>query len=130
MIGSVRDRATFAAFGRSRQRARRGWLTVSFVADDALGPDATDGPTRVAYSIGRKVGGAVERNRLRRRLRAVMSELSPQIRPGAYLIAAGRPATDVSYQELKAMMSTALHDLGSGDEKPDHVTTPAQDQHR
>lgn len=107
---------------------------MTFVPGTA-GADAAGAPTRVAYAIGRRVGGAVERNRLRRRLRAAMSELAPQAEPGAYLIGAGRPATDVSYQELKAMMSIALRDLRLRDLKLDDlelddVTTPAQDHHR
>jgi ribonuclease P protein component len=36
---------------------------------------AGDQPVRIAYSISRKVGNAVVRNRLRRRLKAVFSEV-------------------------------------------------------
>jgi ribonuclease P protein component len=34
---------------------------------------STPGPPRVAYAIGRRVGGSVERNRIRRRLRHVVA---------------------------------------------------------
>src|SRR5579862_935798 len=65
LIWRVRDRRTFAEF-RAARRHRSGPLTVSFV------PGRPTDPPRVAFAIGRKVGGAVERNRLRRRLRVVV----------------------------------------------------------
>ncbi|MEZ5137626.1 MAG: ribonuclease P protein component [Acidimicrobiales bacterium] len=40
-----------------------------------------DAGTRVAHAIPKRVGGAVERNRLRRRLRAIVAELAEV--PGA-----------------------------------------------
>jgi RNase P protein component len=47
----------------------------------------------VAYAIGRKVGNAVERNRIRRQLRAIVRELAPHLRPGMYLIGIAPPPT-------------------------------------
>lgn len=64
---------------------------------------------RVAYAIGRKVGGAVVRNRLRRRLRAVLADLQPG--SGAYLVAASPQAADVQFGELKIFVNTALQAL-------------------
>src|SRR6516165_4522665 len=61
----IRDRATFAALARSRPR-RRGPVTMRVSATAT-----TDGP-RVAYAVARHVGGAVARNRVRRRLRAAV----------------------------------------------------------
>jgi ribonuclease P protein component len=79
-----------------------GPLTVSFV-------DGNPGlPPRVAYAIGRKVGSAVERNRLRRRLRAIVHELAPGLPPGAYLIGAAPEAVHLSYGELQVTMGRAL----------------------
>ncbi|MDQ1436454.1 MAG: ribonuclease protein component [Acidimicrobiaceae bacterium] len=81
---------------------RRGPLTVTFV------PAAHPAPPQVAYAIGRKVGGAVVRNRLRRRLRAVISELAPQLAPGAYLVGAAPAAASLSFGELQAIVTEAL----------------------
>lgn len=67
----------------------------------------------MAYSIGRRVGGSVDRNRLRRRLRAILDELASEIGAGDYLVSAGTGARQSGYRELKAMASNALHDLGS-----------------
>jgi ribonuclease P protein component len=101
-VWRVRDRETFARLRASRQRVRKGPLTVTFV------PAAHPAPPQVAYAIGRKVGTAVVRNRLRRRLRAIVSELAPQLAPGAYLVGAAPAAASLSFGELKIIVSEAF----------------------
>ena len=90
----------FAALRRTRHRARMGPLRVSWVP----GPSGT--PPRVAFAIGRRVGPAVVRNRLRRRLRAVVAELRPA--PGDYLLACDPEAASLPFSDLKALVSKAL----------------------
>ena len=104
LIGPVGDRATFAALRRSPRRVRKGPITVTY----AVGPSMEH--VRVAYAIGRNVGGAVQRNRLRRRLRAVMSEQGARLPSGAYLVGAGPGATSLSFDELKESVTRALED--------------------
>jgi ribonuclease P protein component len=99
---AVRDRETFARFRASRARARVGAVTVTFV------PGGTDMPPRVAYQVGRRVGGAVERNRVRRRLRAVIGEAAGELAPGSYLIGAGPSAASAGFDELRTMVRSAL----------------------
>ena len=107
MVGRVHGRNAFLAFRRSRQRVRRGPITVTFV------PSASDDRARVAYAIGRKVGGAVVRNRLRRRLRAVVGQLGPDLPPGAYLVGATAEAVPLSFGELQTIMSEAVQALAA-----------------
>ena len=65
----------------------------------ARGGDAD--PPRVAYAVGRPVGSAVERNRLRRRLRAVVRVHRHLLRPDtAYLVSAGPRASAMTHAEL------------------------------
>ena len=67
------------------------------------------GPPRVAYAVGRSVGNAVERNRIRRRLRAVVRAHADRLVPGtAYLVSAGPRATTMSYEELSKAVSRLL----------------------
>jgi len=102
LIWRIRDRQTFIQLRRDGRRFRRGPITVTFV-------DGTpDVPPRVAFAVGRKVGGAVVRNRLRRRLRAILAELATSLRPGAYLISAAPAAADMTFGELRNTVSEAL----------------------
>jgi ribonuclease P protein component len=103
LIWRVDDRAMFRALARDRPR-RAGALHVS--ATDLGRPDD---PPRVAYAVGRPVGGAVVRNRVRRRLRAATREHRELLRPGwGYLIRASAEARVATYRELADWLRSAL----------------------
>jgi ribonuclease P protein component len=102
LIWAVRDRATFEALRRRGRRVRRGPLTVTWVAGDPAVPP------RVAFAIGRKTGGAVARNLLRRRLRAIAREVVGDLRPGAYLFGATAATASLPYDDLRATVCSAL----------------------
>ena len=102
MVWPIKDRATFDALRRTGRRSRRGPVTVTFAA---VGEHPVP---RVAYAVGKRVGGAVVRNRLRRRLRSVAAGAGATLRPGAYLVSAGREATDLPYEDLKAHVTAAM----------------------
>ena len=101
-IGPVRSRETFAELRRSSWRGRSGPLTVSFVQR----PD-WDRP-QVAYVVNRKVGNAVQRNLLRRRMRAILAEQSGDLRIGAYVVRSSPGGPALEFNELKVAMSQAL----------------------
>ena len=65
-------------------------------------------PPRVAYTIGRRVGSAVVRNRVRRRLRMLTREAAPMLRPGAYMISVGPEAALLSYEDLRTLLVKAI----------------------
>jgi ribonuclease P protein component len=54
----------------------------------------------------------VVRNRLRRRMRALISELAPELAPGAYLVSAAPEAASLSFGELQAIVTEALKAVG------------------
>lgn len=99
----VRDSSTFTALRRSRHRGRSGAIWVVWV------PAPVDEPPRLAFAIGRKVGGAVTRNRLRRQLRAAFCALQPGA--GAYLVGVAPAGGPLSFGELKELLRQALHAL-------------------
>jgi ribonuclease P protein component len=66
-------------------------------------------PPRVAYTVGRQVGNAVERNRLRRRLRAVVAAHEAELqRGGAYLLGAERRAMTLDHTSVDTAVSELL----------------------
>ena len=107
-VGHVRDRATFLALRRSGRRARAGQLTLTWLADVA----GDLAPPRVAYAVGRRIGPAVQRNLVRRRLRAVVAEFVSEMPPGAYLLSVGKAAKTPEIGEMRTMMAEALAALG------------------
>jgi ribonuclease P protein component len=62
----------------------------------------------VAYAVNRRVGNAVKRNRLKRRLRAIVSEQAAHLPAGAYLVHAGPGGPLLGFDQLKVAMSQAL----------------------
>jgi ribonuclease P protein component len=112
LIESIRDRATFVRLRQAGRRAHRGPVRVTWVP-------ATEGGeiTRVAYAVGRAVGGAVVRNRVRRRLRSAVADVEPQLRAGAYLFGAGPEAATIPYRELKAAVSDVVRAVTGSEDR-------------
>jgi ribonuclease P protein component len=54
----------------------------------------------VAFAIGRPLGTAVARNRLRRRLRAILAAID--VPPGIYLIGADPAVHELTFDELRS----------------------------
>src|SRR5690606_19567305 len=66
---------------------------VAFVAP-AQRPSADEAEVRVGFTVTRKVGNAVERNRAKRRLRAAAAEVLPRLgRAGTDYVVIGRIGT-------------------------------------
>lgn len=107
LIWRVRGRTAFRGFNPPRGsrrplRSHIGPVTISFVNGNPAEPP------RVAYAIGRKVGNAVERNRIRRQLRTLVRELAPHLRPGMYLIGVTPSSTPLRFGDLRLTLMQAL----------------------
>ena len=105
VLWRVTDRATFDGLRRRGHRARQGPLTVSFLAPPA---GAAEQPPRVAFAVSKAAGGAVQRNRIRRRLRAALRELQLEgaLPSGAYLVGA---TSSVATMPWSALVSLVRH---------------------
>lgn len=77
--------------------------------------DAHADPPKVAFAVGRDVGRAARRNRVRRQLRSIMRELVARsdslVRPGTYLVGTRPDVTGLSYEELKSTVEAALAEI-------------------
>lgn len=108
MIDSIRDRDVFVRLGRDGVRFRRGPLWCTYLADPGLER------AHVAFAIGRPVGNAVVRNRLRRRLRMIVRQAP--LAPGWWLFGARPQACELTFDSLRRstealvdQVSVAIH---------------------
>jgi len=97
LIGRIRERREFETLSRHGRRASTSTLWCRYV------DDATAVPPRVAFAVGRSVGSAVTRNRLRRRLRHVLADAARRssLGHGLLLVGARPAAVERSFDELR-----------------------------
>jgi ribonuclease P protein component len=67
----------------------------------------------VGYAIGKKAGNAVERNRIRRRLRAAVAQATMPLTCGFYVISADPSAVRAPFGELITAVENAVEKLGA-----------------
>lgn len=123
MIGRLKRRAEFLQVAA----ANRKWVAPGLIlqvrrqpspdsnSDDApraARPAAACAPVRVGFTASRKVGNAVQRNRARRRLRAVAQQVLEHAEPGTDFVLIARPATiERDYQALVGDLVAGLKRL-------------------
>lgn len=80
-------------------------MSVTFVPDEGERP-------RFAYGVGRAVGTAVVRNRVRRRLRSAALEVTRAqgLPPGAYLVTVRPGVTGLDYPSLRRDLDAACRE--------------------
>jgi ribonuclease P protein component len=102
LIWKIRGRQAFQTLARCGRKARTDTLWCTYLDDPAASP------LRVAFAVGRQVGPATQRNRLRRRLRAIVAQVAPAlgIERGWLLIGARPGVAERTFDEL-------LHDVTS-----------------
>lgn len=127
-VGRLKTRPQFLAVAA----ARRKWVTPGLVLQAAKRQPGDDRPTpaasqaarrpapeaevRVGFTVTRKIGNAVERNRVRRRLRAAAAEVFPRDgRAGTDYVVVGRVGTlKRPFTALKADLEQAIRRLNGG----------------
>jgi ribonuclease P protein component len=80
---------------------------MSVIADPAAVPP------RMAFSIGRSVGSAPVRNRIRRRLRAISRAQAEQLAPGWYLVGADAEYACTPFPLAEAQFLQAATQVGA-----------------
>jgi ribonuclease P protein component len=113
-LGRLRRRAEFLRVAGARRKV----ATPGLVLQAAPGPAADE--VRVGFTVSRQVGGAVARNRAKRRLRALADEvLALHAACGNDYVVIGRAATVARpFGELRRDFETALRRLGAWREDP------------
>lgn len=102
-IGRLRSRADFLAVRKGERRKGPFFLLEVLKRNET-------GEPRVGYTVTKKQGNAVERNRMRRRLReAVRLHGRFAMRPGHdYVIVARRDTLDASFSRLTAALKARI----------------------
>jgi len=96
-------------FQRVRAQGRRVSGALLLLGYVARGEPDNSGLTRIGFSVGRRVGGAVVRNRVKRRLREVMRRKLARIAPGYDLVITARPgAADARMETLEQEVAGLL----------------------
>jgi ribonuclease P protein component len=103
----ITDRGSFLALRHDGRRARRGPLTVTWLPPTA---EQAATPPRVGFALGKAIGGAVLRNRVRRRLRAVLRELAAadQLPAGTYLLGGSAALATLPWSELVELVAATI----------------------
>jgi ribonuclease P protein component len=100
----LRHRAEFSDAVRQGKRAAAHGLVVHLSSSDM-----TTAPARAGFVVGKVVGPAVVRNRVRRRLRHLVAARLDLLQPGTLLVVrATPPAAAASYAELADALDRGL----------------------
>jgi ribonuclease P protein component len=106
-LATIRKRSDFLAANAGRRASSPGFVLL--VRDRADGNPAK----RVGFTVTKKIGGAVVRNRMKRRLRALARELLPAGGiPGADHVLIGRSGgIERDFTQLRQELTSALERL-------------------
>lgn len=107
---------TSADFRRVRGGAR--WSTASFLIEVRERPASTEGceGARFGFTVTRKLGNAVVRNRIKRRLKEAIRTVDPALVRDRhdYVVVARSRALEQQFADLRREVEAALNGLHSG----------------
>jgi len=102
------ERQAFREVTRRGRRASRSGMVLYLLPPQARSP-AENPPPKVGFIVGRQVGGATVRNRVRRRLRHLMAERRSPIPPGTAVVVRALPrSAGMTYGQLAIQLDECL----------------------
>lgn len=119
-IARLKRRSEFLRVAGSGRKSVTPGLILQALARSGSADSPEGGAPRIGFTASRKVGIAVERNRARRRLRAVVDQVMPlHAAPGHdYVLIARTGTTGRPFAALAGDLEKALRQLGTYREAP------------
>ncbi len=112
----LRRRADFKAVSGGRRVSRPGFVLQALRNAD----DEGQRPPRVGFTVTRKIGNAVVRNRIRRRLRAAVDAAGGYLETATdYVLVGRRAALTLQFARLVTDLETGLAALSRHPQAPD-----------
>jgi len=95
-------------------RTGRKWVTPAFIVQ-AMPGDGDQGP-KAGFTVSKKVGNAVMRNRARRRLKEITRAILPEkgLKGWSYVLVGRQAAIDYPFTKLASDLKWALAKLAEG----------------
>lgn len=104
----LKKRAEFVAAAKGARTERRAFV-IQGLRRNAATARCEDAAVRFGFTVTKKTGNAVERNRIKRRLRAAALACAQAARPGCdYVLIARRPALSLAFSDLVAELAGGL----------------------
>lgn len=99
---SLRSKASFLKLNLAGKRVKSKTTTLLYRLD------SEQDTVNVAFAVGKKVGNAVVRNKVKRRLRSIVREYSNQLPSGDYLVIVRPEAATQGFGDLKEELRAVL----------------------
>ena len=96
---SVKKNAQFKYVHRKGKSSGSHELVLLYVPGKTL---------KIGFTVGKKVGGAVKRNLVKRRLREACRPLLPHLKRGLYVFIARQPAGEADFSRLSRAVRNTL----------------------
>lgn len=105
-MGSLKSRAQFMAAARGARARKRAFVLQAAPSGAAQ--------ARIGFTVTRRTGNAVERHRIRRRLKAAARRNAPLFAPAHdYVLIGRRDALHEPFERLVGELKAALEQIGT-----------------
>jgi len=110
LFDRIKERSEYLAVAETRRK----WITTAFIIQAKSNNNECS--PRVGYTVSKKVGNAIKRNKARRRLKEVCRLVLPKAgqEGWSYVVIGRQAAIDYPFERLQKDMSWALAKLHAG----------------